>query len=145
MSMPMTESKPVQRIQQNILAMAERRLLDWLCARVPAKVTPDLMTATGVLGWVAVAAGYALSPFHLVWLWLAIVGFCINWFGDSLDGSLARFRKTERPNFGYFIDHSLDAIGNFAIALGLAASSFVRLDVALFAICGICFSLAIRF
>lgn len=136
MAVQMVESKHVQRIQQNILAAAERRLLDWLCARVPARIMPDHMTAIGVLGWVAVAAGYALSPYRLAWLWLSIAGFCINWFGDSLDGSLARFRKSERPQFGYFIDHSLDAIGNLAIALGLAASSFVRLDVALFAISG---------
>jgi phosphatidylglycerophosphate synthase len=135
--MQLTElARPVHRIQQNILAAAERRLLGWLCAHLPAKITPDVLTAIGVLGSIAVAAGYALSPYKLAWLWLAIAGFCINWFGDSLDGSLARFRKIERPRFGYFIDHSLDAIGNLAIALGLGLSVFVRLDVALFAISG---------
>jgi archaetidylinositol phosphate synthase len=133
----MTElAKPVHRIQQNVLAVVERRLLDWFCERLPARITPDLLTAIVVLGSIAVAAGYALSPWGVAWLWLAIAGFCINWFGDSLDGSLARFRKIERPQFGYFIDHSLDAIGNLFMAMGLGLSGFVRLDVALFAVSG---------
>ncbi len=124
--------KPVQRIQQNVLAINERRLLTWLAAHMPPSVTPDRLTSVGFSGACIVGAGYALSSYAVEWLWVAIAGFFINWFGDSLDGSLARFRKIERPTFGYFIDHSTDALGNMIIMLGLGLSPFLRLDVALF-------------
>ena len=127
---------PLDRIQQNVLAKAERRLLNWICARLPAWVTPDKLTGFGVVGALVVFAGFALSDRSLHWLWLTIVGYAIQWFGDSLDGSLARFRKIERPKFGYFIDHSVDAISNLVAMIGLGMSSFIRLDVALFAISG---------
>ncbi len=127
--MPVT---PTVRIQHNVLALNERRLLTWLAARMPGWVTPDKLTALGLTGAAVVGAGYSLSSIDAAWLWLSIVGFFINWFGDSLDGSLARFRKIERPLFGYFIDHSSDALGNMMIMAGIGASPFVRMDVALF-------------
>jgi phosphatidylglycerophosphate synthase len=132
----MTDVKPVRRIQENILARGERRLLTWLCARLPAWVKPDYLTGLGTAGALVVFAGYAASLRDPVWLWVAIAGYVIHWFGDSLDGSLARFRKIERPRFGYFIDHSADGIGNLLILGGLGTSPFVRLDVALFALAG---------
>jgi archaetidylinositol phosphate synthase len=128
--------KPVQRIQQNLLAAGERRLLTWLAARMPVSVTPDRLTSVGFVGAVLVAAGYALSSFHTGWLWLSIASYFINWFGDSLDGSLARYRKIERPKFGYFIDHSTDSLGNMLIMIGLGLSPFLRMDVALFGLGG---------
>ena len=79
-------------------------------------------------------AGYAGSMFHSSWLWLAIGGYGIQWFGDSMDGSLARYRRIERPSFGYFIDHSCDGIATLLILAGMGLSPFVRLDVALFAL-----------
>lgn len=127
---------PINRIQQNVLAVAERRLLNWLCARLPMWVTPDLLTGLGVAGGAVIFAGYALSNYGAGWLWLAIFGFVIQWFGDSLDGSLARFRKIERPSFGYFIDHSCDGIATLMIVAGLGLSPYVRLDIALFALVG---------
>lgn len=132
------DSAPPQitRIQQNLLAVAERRLLTWICARLPMWVTPDLLTGIGVAGAGVIFAGYALSDRGPGWLWLAILGFFIQWFGDSLDGSLARFRKIERPSFGYFIDHSCDGAATLMIVAGLGASPYVRLDVALFALVG---------
>src|SRR5437868_426000 len=97
-------SPPVRRIQQNVLASAERRLLNWMCARMPSWVTPDRLTALGMLGAILVFAGYAASNWLHAWLWLAIFGYGIQWFGDSMDGSLARYRHIERPRFGYFLD-----------------------------------------
>jgi archaetidylinositol phosphate synthase len=123
--------EPVERIQRNLLAVGERRLLTWLSARLPRWVTPDKLTSLGFIGAVLVGAGYALSALNPAWLWLSIVSFFINWFGDSLDGSLARFRHIERPRYGYFIDHSMDAIGNLIIMIGIGVSPFVRMDVAL--------------
>lgn len=128
--------KPVDRIQQNVLAAGERRLLTWLCARMPAWVTPDLLTALGVAGAVVTFTGYAGSVGGRDWLWLAIVGYVIHWFGDSMDGSLARFRHIERPRFGYFIDHSCDGVAILLILTGVGLSPFVRMDVALVALVG---------
>ena len=127
---------PVNRIQQNLLAAKERQLLNWLCARMPARVTPDQLTGLGFVGSIATFAGYALSTYNLAWLWVAIAGYFINWFGDSLDGSLARYRKTERPDFGYFVDHSIDSFSNMLIVLGLGLSPFIQLDTALFGLAG---------
>lgn len=128
--------RPIARIQQNVLAVSERRLLTWLCSRMPAWVTPDILTAGGVAGAVAIFIGYAASGLSPAWLWLAIAGYVIQWFGDSLDGSLARYRKIERPSFGYFIDHSCDGITTLLILAGIGLSPFVRLDVALVALAG---------
>ena len=127
---------PVTRVQQNLLAASERRLLTWLCARMPGWVTPDLLTAFGMAGAFAVFAGYVASNMHSGWLWLAIGGFFVQWFGDSMDGSLARYRKIERPSFGYFIDHSCDGLANLLSMAGIGLSPFVRLDVALFGLAG---------
>lgn len=124
------------RIQQNILARGERRLLNWICPRLPAWVTPDQLTTLGFLGAVMVAAGYMLSWIDDEWLGLCLVGYIVNWFGDSLDGSLARWRRTERPAYGYFLDHSVDAIGTLLMIGAIGASPYMRLDVALMAVIG---------
>lgn len=128
--------KPVHRVQKNILARPERRLLDWLCANMPRWVTPDLLTTAGVFGAILTFAGYALSGLGIGWLWLAIVGYVVQWFGDSLDGSLARWRHIERPSYGYFIDHSCDGIVTLLILAGMGFSPFVRVDVAMFTVTG---------
>ena len=133
---PEPAPKPVARIQENLTAAAERRLLNWLCARLPAGVKPDHLTTIGMLGAVVIFTGYAASSSDPAWLWLAIAGYFIQWFGDSLDGSLARFRKIERPRFGYFIDHSCDGFATLLILAGIGLSPYVRLDVALLALAG---------
>ncbi|MEO6248818.1 MAG: CDP-alcohol phosphatidyltransferase family protein [Sphingomicrobium sp.] len=129
-------SEPLTRIQRNLLARSERALLNALCARMPAWVTPDILTAIGVSGAIIIFAGYALSGFTPAFLWLAIAGYAVQWFGDSMDGSLARFRKIERPSFGYFLDHSCDGLTSLLILAGIGLSPYVRLDVALFALAG---------
>jgi len=129
-------NQPIQRIQGNLLARSERRVLTWLCARLPGWVMPDHLTALGLVGAAMVLGGYAASAMDVQWLWLAIGGFVVHWFGDSLDGSLARYRSIERPKFGYFIDHSADGLGNLMIVGGLGLSPFVRLDVSLIALAG---------
>jgi phosphatidylglycerophosphate synthase len=126
----------IVRIQDNIVASAERTVLTYICRRLPGWVTPDRLTLVGLLGGAVVLVGYALSNLSLGFLWLAILGYGLHWFGDSLDGSLARFRGIERKRYGYFVDHSADALGNFMIALGLGFTAAVRLDAALFAFVG---------
>lgn len=133
---PAEAAQGLDRIQHNVLAASERRLLNWLCARMPGWFTPDGMTALGMAGAGMTCLGYALSQGSAQWLWLAIAGYVVNWFGDSLDGSLARFRHCERPRFGYFIDHSCDAMATFLILGGMGLSPYVRFDVGLMAAIG---------
>ncbi|MBA3942154.1 MAG: CDP-alcohol phosphatidyltransferase [Sphingopyxis sp.] len=124
------------RIQQNILARGERRVLNWICPRLPAWVTPDQLTTLGFLGACMVAAGYMLSWIDSEWLGLSLAGYVVNWFGDSLDGSLARWRKIERPSYGYFVDHSVDGIATFLMVGSIGLSPYIRFDVALLGVIG---------
>jgi phosphatidylglycerophosphate synthase len=126
----------LDRIQQNWLAAGERRLLNWLCARMPASVTPDKLTILGMVGAAMIFAGYVASNLAPEWLILAIVGYGVQWFGDSLDGSLARYRRIERPSYGYFIDHSCDGLANLLIVAGMGLSPFVTMDIAMIALAG---------
>ena len=127
---------PAVRIQQNILARGERRLLNWICPRLPAWVTPDQLTTLGFMGAVMIAMGYMLSWLGPAWLSLSIVGYIVHWFGDSLDGSLARWRRIERPSYGYFVDHSVDGLAIFLMVGSIGLSPYMRFDVALIAVIG---------
>lgn len=132
------ESRPfrVTRIQANVIARSERKLLTWLCARLPAWVTPDGLTALSVAGAVLIFASDIVSRWAPLALWVSSVGLLVNWFGDSLDGSLARFRHIERPQYGYFLDHTVDALCNLLIMTGLGFTLGVRMDVSLLALIG---------
>lgn len=134
MSHPQALAPNVNRIQQNLLARAERRLLNWLCARLPRWVTPDMLTSLALVAAAVIGASYALSNASPYWLWVAVAGYFVHWFGDSLDGSLARFRRIERPRYGYFIDHSCDGLAVLMILGGMGASPYVRVDIGLFAL-----------
>ncbi|KTE28613.1 MULTISPECIES: CDP-alcohol phosphatidyltransferase family protein [unclassified Sphingopyxis] len=127
---------PPVRIQQNILARGERRVLNWICARLPQWVTPDQLTTLGFLGAVMVAMGYMLSWLGPAWLSLSIAGYVVNWFGDSLDGSLARWRRIERPSYGYFVDHSVDGLATLLMVGSIGLSPYMRFDVALLGVIG---------
>lgn len=124
------------RVQANIVARHERRALDWMCERMPPRVTPDALTVGGVAGALLAFLGYCGTSLDPAFVWLATLGIVLHWFGDSLDGSLARYRGCERPSYGYYLDHSIDALCNLMIVGGLGLSTFVRLDVALFVLCG---------
>ena len=132
----MTPTTPITRIQENLLARQERRLLNWICPRLPRWVTPDQLTLLALIAAVVIFAGYALSALDRNWLWISVAGYGVHWFGDSLDGSLARYRSIERPRYGYFIDHSADVLGALLILTGLGVSPYIRLDVALIALAG---------
>ncbi|WP_395336530.1 CDP-alcohol phosphatidyltransferase family protein [Novosphingobium sp. BL-8H] len=130
------EAGAIDRIQVNLLARGERRLLNWLCARMPNWVMPDMLTAVGMVGALMVFAGYCASNLGDNWLWISIAGYFVQWFGDSMDGSLARFRKTERPRYGYFLDHSCDGLATTLVVVGIGLSRYVLLEVALIALVG---------
>jgi phosphatidylglycerophosphate synthase len=114
-----------------LLAEPERRLLRKIAARLPAWVTSDQLTALGVLAATGAGVAYALSGVHTGWLWIASTMLVLNWFGDSLDGTLARVRFAERPRYGYYLDHVVDAYATAAIGIGLGLSPFVSFGVAL--------------
>lgn len=126
----------VKRIQTNVIALKERQLLDWLCTKLPAWLTSDKLTILGIAGAVLVFASYVASRWNPAFLWLASLGFVVNWFGDSLDGSVARYRRNERPIYGYFLDHTVDAINNLLIMGGIGLTLHVRMDIALFTLVG---------
>jgi archaetidylinositol phosphate synthase len=115
----------------SLTAQAERALLNRIAARLPAWVTPNMLTVLGVAGGAATGLGYALGGHSPLWLAVAILGYGVHWFGDSLDGTTARLRKIERPRFGMFIDQSSDLLTVAMIIAGLALSPWVRVDVAL--------------
>ena len=114
-----------------ILARGEKWLLPRLAAALPRRIVPDHLTAIGVLGSTLIAVGYILSTRDRHWLWLSNAGLVINWFGDSLDGTLARVRKIERPRYGFYLDHLTDAYSTTAIGLGLGFSPYMLLSVGL--------------
>ncbi len=119
------------RIQTSILNGVEKRLLVWLAHRQPRWVTSDILTYIGVAGAFVCGLGFALSSLDIRFLWLSSAGLVVNWYGDSLDGTLARVRGTGRPRYGFFIDHTIDAITITMMCVGAGLSPLLRLDVAL--------------
>jgi len=128
----MAETAKAKREMTFFLAGPEQAALRAMASRVPGWLNPNHFTMLGVAGAVGCGVGYALSSFDPDWLWLASFMLVVNWFGDSLDGTLARVRKAERPRYGYYIDHVVDAFATAAIGVGLGLSPYVRLDIALF-------------
>jgi archaetidylinositol phosphate synthase len=128
--------QPMKRIQENIVARQERRFLNWACARMPYSVTSDHLTMLSVVGAFMVMGGYVAGRTDPRFLLVSALGFVVNWFGDSLDGSLARYRKVTRPRYGYFLDHSVDAFCTLLMIGGMGFSLYVRMDVAMFAVVG---------
>ena len=119
------------RDKQFLLARHEARVLEWIARRLPNWVMPDHLTALGVVAAVGIAAAYLLSNGDSVWLWAASGLLVVHWLGDSLDGTLARVRKIERPKYGYYLDHLVDAIATALIGLGLGLSPYMLLSVGL--------------
>lgn len=96
-----------------------KKALIWAGKRLPLWVTSDMLTYLGVAGAVIYAAFCWMAQCNVSYLWLACVGLVINWVGDSLDGTVARVRDAQRPKYGFFIDHSLDALTTCLICVGL--------------------------
>jgi archaetidylinositol phosphate synthase len=112
-----------------LTARFERRFLPWSARRLPRWILPDDMTALGVFAALGVCAAYQLSNDGRGWLWVASGLLVLQWVGDSLDGTLARVRGIQRPKYGYYLDHMVDAIATAAIGLGLGLSPFMLLSI----------------
>ena len=113
------------------LARFEGWLLPKLAAALPARIMPDHMTFLGLLASTGVGVAYLLSNRDLAWLWAASGFLVLQWYGDSLDGTLARYRKIERPRYGFYLDHLTDAYSTLVIGLGLGFSPVMLLSVGL--------------
>jgi archaetidylinositol phosphate synthase len=109
-----------------LLAVPEQRLLEAIARRLPAAVRPDHLTGLAL----AAAAGFAVAA-ATGRLWLCAALLVVHWLGDSLDGTLARVRRAERPRDGYYLDHLADAAATALIGLGLGLSPHMHLAAAL--------------
>jgi len=125
-----------QRKNDILLGFLERPALKWLAEHMPAWITPDILTWIGIIASFMIFFSYILTSINPGFLWLASLGFILNWFGDSLDGTLARHRHIERPRYGFLVDHFVDAISTLLIFIGLGLSPYVDLTVASFAVIG---------
>ena len=128
------EKKQATRIQTSILNPYEKKILVYLAERMPAWVNSDMLTFVGFIGALIMATGYSLSNLNLHWLWLSCFGLLVNWFGDSLDGSLARVRNTQRKTYGFFIDHNVDVINETIMFISVGVSPLVNMSFAMFAL-----------
>lgn len=124
-------TEKAERRNTSLLAEPEKRLLRWVAARLPRAVLPDHLTLLALAGAVVTTAGYTLANRAPEYLWLASAGLVIHWFGDSLDGTLARVRKIERPKYGFYVDHLADGVATAMIGLGLGFSPYMLLSVGL--------------
>ena len=132
----MPDIKSHKRINDIFLGSLERPALQWLAAHTPSWIGPDHMTILGLFGSFVIFIGYGLTHISPAFLWLASLGLVINWYGDSLDGTIARFRRQERPVYGFFVDHTVDAVSEVLVFLGLGLSPYVRFDLACLALIG---------
>ena len=119
-----------------LLAAPERRVLRWIAARLPQRVMPDHMTLLGVAAAAGIAGAYAASNGSRAWLWVASALLVVHWLGDSLDGTLARVRGIERPKYGYYLDHLVDALATACIGIGLGLSPHMLLIVGVLIVVG---------
>lgn len=120
-----------QREMTFLLAGVERPLLLRLAALVPRTIRSNHLTVLGVLGATGAGIAYALTTYDPRWLWVASAMLVVNWLGDSLDGTLARVRGTQRPKYGYYLDHVVDAYSTAVIGVGIGLSPYVYLWLAL--------------
>ena len=119
------------RLQQSILAGPEKRMLIWIAERTPVWINSDHLTLIGFAAQIMTGASYAMARSNRLWLILAIGFLILNWFGDSMDGTLARVRQKQRPRYGFYVDHILDSIGAVALMAGLAFSGYMRPEIAI--------------
>jgi len=125
-----TKFRNAVRVQEAITAPVERKVLLWLAARVPKSVTADHLTALGFAAQFLAGVAYGMARWNRYALWLATFFIALNWLGDSLDGTLARYRQRLRPRYGFYVDHMADTFGAVFLMSGLALSKFLHWEIA---------------
>jgi phosphatidylglycerophosphate synthase len=127
----MSEDTAHRRTARFLVASFEKWALPRMAERLPAWVLPDHLTILGLIAATVIGLAYALSNRDPAWLWVVNAALVVHWFGDSLDGTLARVRRIERPRYGFYLDHICDAYSTFLIGMGLGLSPYMLLAVAL--------------
>jgi archaetidylinositol phosphate synthase len=128
--MSTSDFRPAERVNRGLVSVIEQRVLIGLARRLPDAVKPDHLTALGFGALLAVGFSYWYARYSSVGLWLVILFLALNWFGDSLDGTLARARGKQRPRYGFYVDHVLDACGSVFLFAGLALSGYMSERIA---------------
>jgi archaetidylinositol phosphate synthase len=127
----MTTFQHAARLQTSVLNAAERRVLVWLAERMPRRINSDHLTALAAVAMAGAGAAYAFARVFPPALLIVNVCLAVNWFGDSLDGTLARVRNQQRPRYGFYVDHVIDCVGAAFLFIGLGLSGYMHLTVAL--------------
>ena len=123
--------KPARRVNEALTASVEKRALQWMATRLPHWVTSDQLTVLGMMAQLGAGLSYAISRYHRYALLVAIVCLALNWFGDSMDGTLARVRCQLRPRYGFYVDHMVDIFGSIVLMCGLGYSGFLHWQTAI--------------
>jgi len=123
--------REAKRTQQSFLAAMEKTALLWLAARTPPWINSDHLTLLGLAAMAGAGAAYWWSRYHRAGLLLVIVCLAVNWLGDSLDGTLARYRNCCRPRYGFYVDHVVDAFSALFLLGGLGLSGYMSPGIAL--------------
>jgi archaetidylinositol phosphate synthase len=124
-------TRDARRVQESILAGIEKRVLIAMAKRIPASINADHLTILGFSAMIAAGAAYVIAPAWPPALLLVNLLLALNWFGDSMDGTLARVRNQQRPRYGYYVDHIIDALSSLFLFGGLALSGFMSERVAI--------------
>jgi archaetidylinositol phosphate synthase len=127
----MNSFQNAKRVQESLLAAAEKRFLVWMAGRTPRWITPDHLTLLGFGAQVMAGVSYSLARENRSWLLVVIAFLALNWLGDSLDGTLARVRQQQRPRYGFYVDHMIDSFGALALMGGLALSGYMHPYIAI--------------
>ena len=127
----MTTFTNAARLQTSVLNAAERRVLVWLAERMPRAINSDHLTVLAAFAMAGAGSAYALARVWPPALLIVNAFLAINWFGDSLDGTLARVRNRQRPRYGFYVDHVIDCLGATMLFIGLGLSGYMHLTVAL--------------
>src|SRR5215469_9933795 len=117
--------REAKRTQESFLAALEKRTLIWLAERTPSWINSDHLTVLGLAAMAGAGAGYWWSRWNKAGLLVVVACLALNWLGDSLDGTLARFRNCPRPRYGFYVDHVVDAFGALFLLGGLALSGYM--------------------
>ncbi len=133
---PPAESRPLKfqnatRVQESLTSGLERKTLLWLAARMPARINSDHLTLLGFAAMFLAGGSYVFARWNHIGLLLATACLALNWFGDSLDGTLARVRNCQRPRYGFYVDHMIDSLGALFLMGGLGASTYVDWRIAI--------------
>jgi phosphatidylglycerophosphate synthase len=127
----MTEFHEATRSLTSVLAPVEKRALIWIAERLPRWVNSDHLTGLALGAMFVSGLSYWLARLTSAGLLLVVAGLAVNWFGDSLDGTLARVRRHQRPRYGFYVDHVVDAAGAVFLLGGLGLSGYMSPHVAL--------------